>query len=144
MFKVIIASLVLLGVAVFAAYHWGGVGSFDPTAQGRKAKAALTPGMPWVKVVDAAGAPHKYALLVERVKKVGGQDVRMLEPGVPQRFTPDALKADITGGAAPYGFVFDYRITEHVAFRVTFDKTAVVESVGDLRTMADLLDTRRR
>ena len=61
--------LLVLGVGVGAAvYFYGGVADFDPSEQGRQAKAAIKPGMTWKKVIDVARKPREYRMYVPNPK----------------------------------------------------------------------------
>jgi hypothetical protein len=142
--KAIVVILILVGAGVFLAHRYGGTKEFDPTRQGRQAKAAITIGMSWNQVTDAAGAPHKYHVLQKRKTSVGGVNVEQTVPGAALAFAPDAIKSALASSTVPEGFAFDYEFSEQVAFQVVFDKTGAVESVNDLTTVADLLDTRKK
>ena len=143
MFKVIVAVLVLAGLGLLAAYRLGGVSSFDPTEQGREAQAAIQPGMKWTGVVDVAGEPKHYRVMVTHVKRdpILG-DLEEVKPGGRRSFDTEILKQEIADGNVPDGFIFDYFFSAQVAFAVWFDGNGVVEEIVNTRTMADWLDTR--
>lgn len=142
MVKVIVVILVLAGLALFAAYQWGGFSSFDPTEQGREAKAAIAPGMQWTKVVDLAGEPGHYRIIREVVKRTSGEEVKTYDPGIKRKFRYDEIKQEIAAGTAQHGFIFEYYFSAQAAFQVAFDGSGVAEWIGDIATVADLLDTR--
>jgi hypothetical protein len=137
MLKVIVGVLVLGGIGLAIAYYVGGAGSFDPTAQGRKVRAAITPGMTWQQVINVAGEPGKYQTILP--KKHGGTP----EPGALVRFDRNSLVQELATNVHQYGFVFPYTFSEARRFLVYSDPKGVVEYVADAVSMADLLDTRR-
>jgi hypothetical protein len=138
-----IAILVLGFGVLLLVYYFGGYSSFDPTAKGREAKAAISPGMKWTQVVDAAGEPGRYQLINRFVEKDSfGQEVEVFRPGLERRFDYGMLEGDIANGQAPYGFTLSYVFSAQVTFRVWFDGNGVAESIEDAVTMADLLQTR--
>ena len=143
MVKVIIVVLVLAGGALLVAYYAGGIGSFDPTEQGREAKAAISLGMSWTKVIDVAGEPQHYRIFRKVSKKgPGGQDVETIKPGGELKFDRPLVQQDITNKQMPDGFIFEYFFSQQVAFQVWFDGTGLVTAVENVQTMADLLQTR--
>lgn len=142
MAKAIVAIIVVAAIALGALYFFGGQRSFDPTEQGRKAKAAVTTGMTWTQVTEAAGDPHRYRIAVKTKKKVGGEDVEVIEPGTLLKFDRQVFTNDLAAKNMPHGFVFYYTFSHQAAFSVTFDGAARVTSVQDEKTMADLLDSR--
>ena len=89
--KVILVLLILGGIGALALYYGGGYASFDPSEQGRQAKAAIKPGMTWKQVVDAATAPKDYQVFIEQTKRVGNEEVKMVKPGPRNRFKRDVL-----------------------------------------------------
>jgi hypothetical protein len=142
MFKVIVGVLVAAGIALGAIYLFGGYGSFDPTKQGRKAKAAIHEGMTWEQVLAAAGTPGSYRIMIKTTKKSGADKIETIEPGPPMKFDKALVSNTIASESAAHGFMFVYQFSHQAAFSVTFDSKGVVESVQDVKTMADLLDTR--
>jgi hypothetical protein len=142
MVKAMVAVMVVAGAALGLVYFAGGFRSFDPTKQGRKAKAAITPGMTWTQVAQVAGDPKHYRVLAKVKKKSGGDVVEVIEPGFPMEFDRKTLAAEISANRVPNGFVFAYMFSQQAAFSVTFDGTGCVVGVEDIQTMADLLGTR--
>jgi hypothetical protein len=143
MFKAAMGFLVIVAAILLAVYYFGGVSSHDPTARGREAKAALSVGMTWTQVLNAAGEPGWYELIDEFiVQGPFGEESVDHRPGPRMRFERQFVQRDIAGGKAPYGFVFRYYFSPQVAFRVWFSSNVVVEGIRDVMTGADLLDTR--
>lgn len=138
MVKALIALIVLGGIGIGAVYLIGGYGSFDPTEQGNKAKAAITPGMTWNQVVAAAGQPQKYRVF--RLEKK--RDIEDLVRSGQLDFDLDLFTNDMKAKNFAHGFIFEYVFSQQAAFRVNFDAAGRVEYVEDLKTMADLLDQR--
>jgi hypothetical protein len=143
MFKAAIALLVIVAAILLGVYYFGGVSSYDPTARGREAKAALSAGMTWTQVLDAAGEPGWYEL-VDKFIEQGPLGVELVDyrPGAKTRFERQRVQQDIADGKVPYGFIFRYYFSPQVAFRVWFNSNGLVQSIEDVMTMADLLDTR--
>jgi len=137
--KVIIVLLALVGVGWLAVYYGGGYGSFDPSEQGRQAKAAVAPGMTHTQAFDACGEPRKVRRINRVVKKVAGRELVSYVPGPEAKTTRQRIGERIKAGDFPDGFVIPYRFSDSVAFAVKFDSQGIVESVYDLGTMADLL-----
>lgn len=142
MVKVIVGIMFVVGVVIVGAYYFGGVGSFDPTAQGRKAKAAITPGLTWTQVVSAAGAPRKYQVMQKVKDTMFGQEVETLKPGPVFNFDAVELTRAVNGGDVADGFIFRYMFSSQAAFQVFFDGQGLVLDVEDVPTVANLLDTR--
>ncbi|MCK4342613.1 MAG: hypothetical protein KAY37_12925 [Phycisphaerae bacterium] len=141
MVKVIVILLVLAGLVVFLAYQFGGVATFDPTVEGEALKAKIQPGMTWQQVADLK-QPRKYQIIHERKKKVGPDEILMLIPGTKIDYDAAYITAGFQNNTMPNGFIFPYHFSAQSAFQVVFNANGVVQEVGDLGTMADLLDTR--
>jgi hypothetical protein len=143
MVKGAIAILAIAAGILAAVYYLGGISSYNPTERGREAKAALSPGMKWTKVVEHAGEPAWYRL-VEKTVKTGplGVEMEVFEPGAKMAFDRQRVERDIADAKVPYGFVFEYFFSAQVAFHVWHDSNGVVESIVDTPTIADLLQTR--
>lgn len=142
MVRAIVIILVLAGLAVFLAFKFGGVGSFDPTTQGEELKAKLLPGMTWRQVI-ALQEPRKYCIFHEKTRRVGGMDLTTVEAGIPIDFDETRIADAIRDGTVPYGFQFPYRFSAQCSFDATFDRNGLLTAVADTMTMADLLDTRK-
>jgi hypothetical protein len=137
--KVVVGLVVLAVLIGGIVYYAGGVASFDPSQQGRDARAAIKPGMTWKKVVDVAGAPSKYRVIQEKVKRWAGEETVTYEPGAFNPFNADRLGARIAEDSVPHGFLFNYQFSDTVAFTVHFDGTGTVMGIQDAGTLADLL-----
>ena len=138
--KVILVLVVLIGVGGYLLYDFGGYGSFDPSQQGRDAKAAIKPGMSWSKVVDAAGEPREYRVVIEKRATIGGVEEITYKPGPANKFSRDIVTDRVATSDLPHGFIFEYVFSQSVAFAVTFNDLGNVVGVRDMGTMADLLD----
>ncbi|MBL8880086.1 MAG: hypothetical protein JNG88_13285 [Phycisphaerales bacterium] len=129
--------LALVIGGIFAYFHFFGFGAFDLTKQGEEAKAAIKPGMPWTTVMDVCkGPPQEYQIITPDPK------TKMLRAGPSISFDEKQLASDIQNKAVPDGFVFIYKFTEQIAFAVIFSENGNVVNMHDVRTMADLLQTR--
>lgn len=143
--KAIIILLVILAIGIGLLYFKGGYSTFDPNEQGRKAKAAIKPGMPFKQVVSVAGPPkdNDYLLMVAETKKGSdGQPLDAIRPGPRNKYNATTLAARIANHELRDGFAFEYVFSQSIGFRVYFDGTGAVERVEDLLTMADLLGTK--
>jgi hypothetical protein len=139
MVKGIVVLMLVGGVGIWLAYHYGGAKSFDPTAQGRQAKAALQQGMTWQQAVDAAGPPVQFSC--KHLTKRGGME--MIEDGAPTRWDRPLFEQTFATSGAPYGFRLIYNFSAQAAFSAHFDRSGKLEEVADDKTVADLLDTRK-
>lgn len=140
--KTIVALVAVLAIAIAAVYFWGGYRTFDPSEQGRQAKAAIKAGMTWKQVLDTAGKGGKYRSIVVATRKVRGEDVTDTILGPPVELKPDRVAAKLAANEVPDGFIFQYDFSQSVAFSVVFDSTGRVSYVHDNLTMADLLGTK--
>lgn len=143
MFKVGMSIAILGILGVVGLYYFGGYSSFDPTAKGRAAKAAISPGMTWTQVVSAAGEPGKYVMAHKEKHKIAGQDVEEIVWGNPVEFATDLISNDLAAKQLADGFALRYFFGHQVAFDVICDGTGTVTDIVDLKTMADLLQTRK-
>lgn len=143
MVRTMVALVAVVVAALVAWYYFGGVHTFDPDAAGRDARAKIAPGMTWTQVVDQTTAPRKFIPYRRLTKKLAGQDVQVVERGTPIPFDRALMTRDMAAGGFPDGFIFPYQFSHQVAFEVEFDAKGIVTGVADMRTMADLLDTRQ-
>ncbi len=140
--KLIVGMIVVIGVVALVVYYTGGYSSFDPTQQGKTARAAITTGMTWKQVVGVAEDPREFRSIVMKIERIGGEDVETFKPSARNRFNPKTFPGYMSDNQFSDGFIFEYRFSEQVAFAVEFDGTGTAVAVNDLTTMADLLQTR--
>jgi hypothetical protein len=140
--KVILVLILVAAGAILAFYYGAGYASFDPSEQGRQAKAAIKPGMSWKKVADIAGEPKEYQLFIESKKRIGNEERTIVKPGARNRFDPKVLAGRVESNTIPQGFIFHYYFSDSVAFQVQFDGAGTVTGVHDNVTVADLLGLR--
>ncbi|UCC29040.1 MAG: hypothetical protein JSU86_12640 [Phycisphaerales bacterium] len=138
--KAFIALLVLIGLGWVVLYYAGGYGSFDPSEQGRQARAALRPGMPFGQACDITGDPKYYRIINRKVRRINGQEVAMMVPAPPVKCTRDRISQRLAEGSLPYGFTSTFTYSTTVAFTVTYDDTGAVKKVVDAVTMADWME----
>ena len=136
-----LVGLVIVG-GLAGALLWYGLGGYDPTQLGKDAKKAIGPGMTWTQVIDVAGEPSKYHMIVMTVKKMMGEEIKVYKPAAPTKFNRQRLEERLAANELEHGFVFPFRYSEKMAFSVWFDGTGTVQHVQDMVTMADLLDAR--
>ena len=136
--KALFILIILVVIAGAAVYYFGGYASFDPTEEGRQAKAAISPGMTLEQVVDTIGPPGKYAELV-KIEKQGQEYID--ETGL-MGFTLENVRYRIDNNEVPECFFLNYHFSPQASFQVHFDATGVVTHLKDNITMADLLQTR--
>ena len=136
--------VILLAIGGFCLlYFGGGLSSYDPAKKGEAAKAAISTGMTWKQVVDAAGEPGHYQTLVKTENVVAGDKVEELHLSTPIAFDTQLFENEIKHKTMPDGFVFNYMFTMQVAFDVAFDANGVAAGVVDARTAADFFQTRK-
>jgi hypothetical protein len=140
--KAIITLLVLGGLGLGAMYMFGGYSSFDPEKQGKEARASIKPGMTLQQVIKYAGSNPKFQAINKYVHTDRGETYEEFKEGTPVDFHEDRVKQSIKDKKYPHGFILTYRYTESVAFAVRFDGSAKVESVEDVLTFGDLLQSR--
>ena len=143
MVKTMVGLVAVVVAALAAWYYFGGVHTFDPDAAGREARGKIAPGMTWTQVVDQTTPPRKFVPYRRITKKMAGRDVQVVERGTPIPFDRGLMTRDMAASNFPDGFVFPYQFSHQVAFEVEFDAKGTVIGVADMRTMADLLDTRQ-
>ena len=142
--KVILVLIVLAVIVVGLVYKFGGYESFDPTEQGREAKAKIQPGMTIKQVVDIAGPNGKLHNISVQKQKIRGEEVIKTVKGPGVDFGPDTLTARVQRKELPNGFTIEYTFSQQAAFEVMFDSAGKVTGIEDVQTMADLLGTREQ
>jgi hypothetical protein len=135
--KIAFGLLGAIGISCLLLYQFGGYATFDPTKQGLEAKEAIKPGMPWTTVIDICkGPPQEYRIITPDPR------TKLPREGPPLPFDAKQLENDLAGQALPHGFVFTYKFSEKIAFSVVFSEKGNSVGMHDVRTMADLLQTR--
>ncbi len=138
--KLIFGLMLILAVVLIAMYYGGGSATYDPTQQGLGAKAAITPGMTWRKVLDIAGGPGKWCRIVERThKNFAGEEIREYEPTADSAYRQGCIRERLNEGDLPFGFMVTYQFSRSVAFLVVFDGVGKVVRLEDTASEADLL-----
>ena len=105
---------------------------FDPTQQGRTARAAIEVGASWMEVLDAAGEPRKWKEGDSAFDFVTGY-------GSFDSGTRDAIRGRLAKNDLENGFCFLYRFSDAATFAVNFDKNGTVMNIQDKESKADLL-----
>lgn len=142
--KVIFVLFVLVAVGWVGVYYVGGYASFDPSEQARLARDAVTPGMTFQEVCEAAGVPRKFQVIRREVHRVGGVEIVEFKPFAESKTSRENIESRIADGTVPDGFQTTYRYSQSVAFTVKYDGQGTVVDVFDEYTMTDLLQTRDR
>ncbi len=133
-------AILLLGFGILiGVYYLGGYAGWDPAERCRQAKAAISPGMRWTKVVEAAGEPGKYQLIRRDVEKSPFGDLEVRVPGLERQFDRALLEQDIARGNTAEGFTLNYVFSQSDAFRVWFDNNGFVERIEESRLMDVLM-----
>ena len=130
--------LVFIGaivVVLVAVYYFGGFGSFDPTADGKAARTAITPGMTWQQVINVSKPPAKWTRMLEST--VQGMTAVRATPE--QKFDEADLKQKLADSKLPYGFTFVYRYSAEIQFQVHFDGQGKSQGTSDLPKITDLM-----
>jgi hypothetical protein len=138
--KGILIVLVLLAVGGFFLVKYGGIGSFDPTEQGKQAKAAIKTAMTWKQVIDEIGEPGNFSMIIRKIEEIDGEKFELFEPTVESRFKKDRFIKRFDDGEYEWGFLFLYQFSPTVAFQVKFGGDGLVSAVTDSRTIGDLWD----
>lgn len=128
-FALLLICLIALGG--FLMFQYGGYATFDPEQQAKDARAAVTPGMAWTKVVDAIGEPDKYYVHLKEKVGRGTNAFEMIKIGPGVKFRREALAQRVNEGSLPVGFRFNYRFTTATAFSIVFDGTGTVTHLED-------------
>ena len=139
MFKLVIVVVAVLIVV----YCVTGVWKFDPSKQGRDARAAIAPGMTWTQVFDITDDPRTYRPIKKTTKRIQGETIEFLEPGSENKFNRESFMDRLNENSLPYGFLCTFHYSNSVAFAVSFDGTGKVVGIQDAITMADLLQYDR-
>ncbi|MGB0716908.1 MAG: hypothetical protein ACPGXK_13580 [Phycisphaerae bacterium] len=134
----LVLMLIIVGVGYFV-FTSSEFTNFDPTQQGKDAKAAITIGMPWKDVIVEAGEPQEYRPLQKVNEGKGDSLMELLKEGPDMKFSEEGLESRLDGNTLPHGFIFGYRFSQSMAFRVTFDGDGYVKAISDSVTMHDLL-----
>ncbi len=140
--KIVIGLFAVIGVIGYFVFTSSDFSNFDPSQQGRDARAAISVGMSWDQVAEAAGTPLKYRPLQKAGSGPGADQLGRVKVGPELKFTEGGLQDRLTQGTLPHGFVIDYVFSQSVAFRVTFDSKGQMTGAEDLVTMADMLQMR--
>lgn len=137
--KAVLIVFAVFGAGWVAAYYLGGYGNFDPSAQGRQARAAITPGMTWEQVFDLTSDPKRYQIINRKVERRGAEEVVYFKRSSPVKFERERLVGHMANNTLPDGFACTFNYSNSVAFSVVFDGTGTVMGVEDATTMADWL-----
>lgn len=138
--KAALALLMAIGLGGAALYYGGGFASFNPSEQGRKARAALLPGMSFKQACDITGSPSKFRIINRKVSRINGVDVVHMVPAPPVSCTQERIAERLAEGSLPHGFLCTFNYSAEVAFGVEYDETGSVVSVQDLMTLANWMN----
>lgn len=137
--KTALVLIAIVGVAGYFVFTSSDFMNFDPTQQGKDAKAAIDVGMPWNDVVDAAGEPQEFRPMQKVNEGPGETSMNVLKVGPAMKYRYENVESRLEEGTLPHGFVFGYRFSQSMAFRVHFDESGNVKSIEDTVTVHDLL-----
>ena len=129
--------LVVLGGGIFLYLYFTGSTikeDFDPTQQGKQARAAIKEGASWTEVIDVAGEPRKWKEGDSAFEFVTGYDSFDSKTG-------DQIRQQLEKGELRLGFCFLYRFSDAATFAVNFDKNGQVMNLQDKESKSDLLDS---
>ena len=136
--KALFFLIVIVVIACAALYFYGGYSSYDPTEEGRQARAAVSPGMSLEQVIEAIDQPRAYVEFI----KTSQQGQEFVKPSPEMGFTLENVRYRIDNNEVPEGFYIVYYYSPQASFQVHFDSTGVVTQLTDNKTIADLLQTR--
>ena len=130
--KVLIVLIVLVIGGVYAAYHFGGLGSFDPDAGADQLQQNVKPGMTWQQVMGVM-EPRKIAFI--------NYDTDGFDPVGPSRkFELDEFKSRIQSQGYPDGFAWQYTFSAQRAYDLTFGADGKLIAMTEPIMAKDLLD----
>ncbi len=138
--KAVLTLLVLVGVGLVVVYYIGGASTFDPSEQGRQARAALKPGTAFGTACDLTGNPNKFQIINRKVHRMHGQEIVTLVPAPLVKTSRERIEERVAEGSLPYGFLCTFTYSSSVAFTVKYDDTGAVVSVVDAVTRDSLFD----
>ncbi len=129
--KAILALVVLIGIGIFLAFKYGGVGSFDPEEQAKQFNVTVKPGMTWQQVMEKY-PPKKLA--------VYGRDDRGLKRRSNEdKFVKADFEAAVKAASFPDGFDFCYFFSGEHAYAVRFNAAGAVEEITKATSLGDLM-----
>lgn len=133
--KTVIVVLVLAGVIFLVVYLTGSSvkEGFDPTQQGKEARAAIKEGDTWTKVMEVAGKPSKWKEGDSAFEFRVGYDT--FEDKTQAEISDRLSKGDMST------FCLLYRFSEASTFAVNFDKSGRVMNIQDKESKADLTES---
>jgi len=140
--RFLLSTVVSVALLLVVVYYVGGVKGWDPSQQGRDAKAKITPGMSWKKVLDLTGEPKKYRAIVKKTDRIGSETHEYFVPGPPNPFRRSRIEERLVENSLPHGFLTTFIFSSSVGFTVKFDGAGNVEYVDDATTMADILQLK--
>ena len=138
--RLVLGLLVVVAVGWVMIYFAGGYSTFDPSEQGRQAKAALRPGMSFVQACDITGDPRKFRIINRKTKRVGDEEIVMMVPAPPVKITRERIETRLAEGSLPWGFLVSFTYSTTVAFTVRYDDTGAVVEVSDDMTLANWME----
>ncbi len=130
--KVLLVLIVLVLGGVYAAYHFGGLGSFDPDAKADELQQNVQPGMTWQQVMDVV-EPKKVAPI--------NYETEGFDPvGPSQDFELNGFKTRLQNNSYPDGFVWKYTFSAQRAYDLTFAADGKLIDMREPVMMKDLLN----
>jgi len=129
--KVVFSLFVLVGLGIFLAYQFGGIGSFSPADQAAKLKAEVTPGLTWQQVADKR-PPRRYRAYIMTDKGFPGL-------GAEVKFNRAEFEPLVKDGTFSMGFLFMYLFDGEHQYEVNFGPEGKVTSIEKMMTIHDLL-----
>lgn len=126
--KAAFALLIVVGLGVFLAWHFGMRG-FDPEKQAVQFKEEIQPGTS-VDVVLEKYPPRKWRVIALHQ---GFQ-----KPSPPENFDREHYDSLLKQGKLPYGYIFDYHFTSEHVYEVLIAPNGEVVQVGEAITFGDL------
>lgn len=125
--KGLLVLIVLVGVALWAVYQFGGFSGLDPQQQLAELQQKVQPGMTWEQVADIR-EPRKFYVY----DFTADNPERMVD------FNRTAVADMVKNNGVESGFKYRYTLSEAAVFEVDFDGTGKVVSAGKGRSTADL------
>ena len=133
--KVVIFVLILAVIGAGVLYYTRSSieEGFDPTEQGRQARAAINTGAPWTEILEVAGEPRKW--------KEGSSGFDFVLGYLPfDEATRDEIRQGLEKDELRQGFCFLYRFSDAATFAVNFSRRGVVLNIQNKESKADLME----
>ncbi len=132
----VVVIIVLLAIAGVCLLVYSGSSieeSFDPTQQGKDARAAISDCATWTEVIDKIGEPSFW--------REGASDFDFLYKTRYEAGARDEIAGMMENGDLQFGFSFLYKYSASATFAVNFDRNGKKLNIQDKMSAKDLMGT---